>query len=94
MFVLQAIVTRRREQRRENVLHVKKDMMDALMDAEDEHGRKLNDEEIIDILVMYLNAGHESSGHTTMWATLFLQKNPDVLERARVSQSPYVVVLY
>ncbi|KAL8495801.1 hypothetical protein ACS0TY_019778 [Phlomoides rotata] len=88
--VLQAIVIRRREKRRGEVLHVKKDMMDALLDAEDEHGRKLNDEEIIDILVMYLNAGHESSGHTTMWAALFLQKNPDVLERAKAEQEEIV----
>lgn len=87
MAVLQAIVTKRREQRRENHTTVKKDMMDALLDAEDEHGKKLDDEEIIDILVMYLNAGHESSGHTTMWAALFLQKNPDVFKRAKVCNS-------
>lgn len=87
MSVLQEIVTRRREQRRGDLLHVKKDMMDGLLDAEDERGRKLDDEEIIDILIMYLNAGHESSGHTTMWAALFLQKNPDVLRRAKVSHS-------
>lgn len=87
MAVLQAIVTARREWRRENPPTVKKDMMDALMDAEDENGRRLNDEEIIDVLVMYLNAGHESSGHITMWATLFLQKHPDVFKRAKVWNS-------
>jgi ent-kaurenoic acid monooxygenase len=42
------------------------DMMDRLIEAEDEHGRRLADDEIIDILIMYLNAGHESSGHITM----------------------------
>ncbi|KAK4414345.1 Ent-kaurenoic acid oxidase 1 [Sesamum alatum] len=88
--VLQAIVTKRREWRRINPPTVKKDMMDALIDAEDEHGRKLDDEEIIDILVMYLNAGHESSGHTTMWAALFLQKNPDVFKRAKAEQEEIV----
>lgn len=60
--------------------------MDALMDAQDDKGRRLRDEEIIDVLVMYLNAGHESSGHITMWATLFLQNHPDVLKRAQVYQ--------
>ncbi|KAL0374178.1 UNVERIFIED_CONTAM: Ent-kaurenoic acid oxidase 1 [Sesamum radiatum] len=82
--VLQAIVTERRERRRKNSQTVKKDMMDALIDAEDENGRRLNDEEIIDVLVMYLNAGHESSGHIIMWATVFLQKHSDVLKRAKV----------
>ena len=62
----------------------KKDMMDALLDVEDDNGRKLSDEEIIDILVMYLNAGHESSGHTMMWAVIFLQQNAEVMRKAKV----------
>ncbi|KAL7125999.1 hypothetical protein ABFS83_14G155000 [Erythranthe nasuta] len=88
--VLQATVTSRRNLRGENPPKAKKDMMDALMEAEDENGRKLDDEEIIDVLVMYLNAGHESSGHITMWATLFLQKHPDVFKRAKAEQEEIV----
>ncbi|KAH6829436.1 cytochrome P450 [Perilla frutescens var. hirtella] len=84
--VLQRVVTKRREERRGNPSSQKRDMMDALLDAEDEHGRKLDDEGIIDILIMYLNAGHESSGHTTMWAALFLQSNPDMFQRAKAEQ--------
>lgn len=59
-------------------------MMDALIDVEDENGRKLTDEEIIDILIMYLNAGHESSGHTMMWSTILLNQHPEVLKKAKV----------
>lgn len=62
----------------------KKDMMDRLLDVEDENGRRLTDEEIIDILLMYTNAGHESSAHTTMWATMFLQGHPEFLQKAKV----------
>ena len=58
--------------------------MDALLDVEDENGRRLSDEEIIDVLIMYLNAGHESSGHTMMWATIFLQQHPNFLGKAKV----------
>jgi hypothetical protein len=61
-----------------------KDMMDSLIDVEDDNGRKLSDEAIIDIMLMYLNAGHESSGHITMWATYFLQKHPEYLQKAKV----------
>lgn len=60
------------------------DMMDRLIEVEDDHGRRLDDEEIIDILVMYLNAGHESSGHISMWATVFLQENPEIFAKAKV----------
>jgi ent-kaurenoic acid hydroxylase len=59
-------------------------MMDALLDVEDEDGRKLTDEEIIDVLLMYLNAGHESSGHTMMWATILIQEHPEVFQKAKV----------
>ncbi|KAL6861402.1 hypothetical protein ACP4OV_017102 [Aristida adscensionis] len=62
------------------------DMMDRLIEAEGEGGRRLADDEIIDILIMYLNAGHESSGHITMWATVFLQENPDIFARAKAEQ--------
>ena len=74
----------RRNIRKKNLLIETKDMMDALMDAEDDNGRKLSDEEIIDILVMYLNAGHESSGHITMWTTVLLQKHPEYFQKAKV----------
>ncbi|CAI9765106.1 unnamed protein product [Fraxinus pennsylvanica] len=77
--------------RRNNQSADKKDMMDALMDVEDENGRRLNDDEIIDILVMYLNAaGHESSGHITMWATRFLQKHPDIFKRAKAEKEEII----
>ncbi|CAA0842489.1 Ent-kaurenoic acid oxidase 1 [Striga hermonthica] len=84
--VLQSVVTSRREWRAQNPPAAKKDMMDALMDAVDENGRTLSDEEIIDVLVMYLNAGHESSGHITMWASILLQSHPDVFEKAKREQ--------
>lgn len=82
--VFQSIVTERRRLRKDNVPLKTKDMMDCLLDAQDENGKKLTDEEIIDVLLMYLNAGHESSGHTMMWAVNFLQENPDVLQKAKV----------
>ncbi|XP_051123242.1 ent-kaurenoic acid oxidase 1-like [Andrographis paniculata] len=84
--VVQSIVTKRRMLRRDSSAAKKKDMMDALMDVEDDKGRKLTDEEIIDILIMYLNAGHESSGHITMWAAVLLQKHPEIFKKAKAEQ--------
>lgn len=59
-------------------------MMDHLLDAVDEKGDRLGDEDIVDILLMYLNAGHESSGHTMMWAAVLLQKHPEIFKRVKV----------
>ncbi|KAL3833003.1 hypothetical protein ACJIZ3_007739 [Penstemon smallii] len=88
--ILQAVVTERRERRKSSETTVKKDMLDALLDAKDEYGRMLNDEEVIDVLVMYLNAGHESSGHITMWATVLIQTHPEVFKRAKKEQEEIV----
>lgn len=86
MAIFQTIVDERRERRKDTQPTPKKDMMEALLDTEDENGRRLDDEEIIDILVMYLNAGHESSGHITMWATVFLQEHPEEFQKAKVME--------
>ena len=88
--IFQSIVDERREWRKNGP---KEDMMDAMLNVEDENGRRLSDEEIIDILVMYLNAGHESSGHVTMWAILFLQEHPQVFQKAKVRKHFKVALL-
>ena len=48
----------RRKEKLENPNKTAKDMLDQLIDAEDENGRKLADDEVIDIMIMNLNAGH------------------------------------
>ncbi|KAJ7950682.1 Cytochrome P450 family ent-kaurenoic acid oxidase [Quillaja saponaria] len=87
---LQSVVDERRSRRSKTLTTENKDMMDALMDVEDENGRKLSDEEIIDILIMYLNAGHESSGHITMWTTILLQQHPEYLRKAKAEQEEII----
>ncbi|GAB2260557.1 hypothetical protein Droror1_Dr00011412 [Drosera rotundifolia] len=82
--VFQSVLDERRKKGRD--LERKKDMMDALMEVEDGEGRRLTDEEIIDVLIMYLNAGHESSGHTIMWATVLLERHPGILKKAKEEQ--------
>lgn len=79
-------MTNRRNQGKQNVSSNRKDMLDNLIDVEDENGRTLDDEEIIDILLMYLNAGHESSGHLIMWSTILLQERPEILQKAKVNE--------
>ncbi|XP_045800379.1 ent-kaurenoic acid oxidase 2-like [Trifolium pratense] len=88
--IFQSIVDDRRNIRKIYSKNKAKDMMDSLIDVEDDIGRKLSDEAIIDIMLMYLNAGHESSGHITMWATYFLQKHPEYLQKAKEEQEEIV----
>ena len=60
-------------------------MLALLMEAEDENGGKLGDEEIVDLLIIYLYAGHESSALATMWVLMFLEQHPQVYQKAKVN---------
>ena len=84
--ILQAVIDGRRARKGENLSEKKTDLMDLLLDVKDENGEKLDDEEIIDVILMYLNAGHESTAHATLWATLFLDEHPEYLQKAKVGQ--------
>ncbi|WVY98493.1 hypothetical protein V8G54_030644 [Vigna mungo] len=65
--IFHPVVDKRINERKEKFPGKKaKDMMNALIDVEDENGKKLSVDDITDILLMYLNAGHESTGHMTM----------------------------
>ncbi|XP_059640624.1 ent-kaurenoic acid oxidase 1-like [Cornus florida] len=87
---VKAIVDKRRVMMRSSEAKVKKDMMNLLMESEDEDGRKLSDEEIIDLVIMYLLAGHESSAHTATWAIVFLHQHPQFLQKAKEEQDDIV----
>lgn len=82
--ILQVVMDKRRAREKSNITEEKTDMVDLLMEAEDENGRKMDDEEIIDVMLMYLNAGHESSAHATMWAALLLHNHPEYFQKAKV----------
>ena len=62
----------------------KKGMMDLLMEVENENGEKLEDEHIIDLLLLILFAGHETTAHTAMWAIIYLHDHPEMLQKAKV----------
>ena len=92
--MLQGVLNKRRAAATKGLPKSNMGMMDRLIEAEDEHGRRLDDEEIIDILILYLNAGHESSAHISMWATVFLQENPEIFAKAKVSKNVFLAFKY
>nr|KYP67048.1 Ent-kaurenoic acid oxidase 1 [Cajanus cajan] len=83
MKLLQGLVN---QKRRTNNTKTKKDMMDLLMEVKDEDGRQLEDEDIIDLLLVFLLAGHESSAHGILWTIIYLMEHPHVLQRAKEEQ--------
>ncbi|XP_021278869.1 beta-amyrin 11-oxidase-like [Herrania umbratica] len=68
----------------------KKGMMDLLMEVENENGEKLEDEHIIDLLLLILFAGHETTAHTAMWAIIYLHDHPEMLQKAKEEQEAII----
>ncbi|XP_022738013.1 beta-amyrin 11-oxidase-like [Durio zibethinus] len=68
----------------------KKGMIDLLMEVEDENGEKLEDEHIIDLLLLILFAGHETTAHTAMWAIIYLHRHPEMLKKAKEEQEAII----
>ncbi|OIT32632.1 ent-kaurenoic acid oxidase 1 [Nicotiana attenuata] len=65
-------------------------MVDLIMCIEDEEGKRLSDEEIIDLLIVYAFAGHETTAHTTAWAIIYLEQHPEFLQKAKEEQEEIV----
>nr|GMD38189.1 ent-kaurenoic acid oxidase 1 [Ipomoea batatas] len=87
--VLQKILKERRDKRRDGVSE-KRDVTGIMLDMTDENGEGFSDEVIIDILIMYLNAGYESTACVTLWTLILLHDHPDILKKAKAEQEEIV----
>ncbi|XP_045788344.1 beta-amyrin 11-oxidase [Trifolium pratense] len=85
--IVQPIVDERRLMIK-NGEHVgeKKDLMDILLEIKDENGRKLEDEDISDLLIGLLFAGHESTATGLMWSLIYLTQHPHIMKKAKEEQ--------
>ncbi|GAU45630.1 hypothetical protein TSUD_175430 [Trifolium subterraneum] len=64
----------------------KKDLLDILLEVKDENGRNFEDEDISDLLMGLLVAGHESTGTALMWSIIYLTQHPHILKKAKEEQ--------
>ncbi|RLN17364.1 ent-kaurenoic acid oxidase 1-like [Panicum miliaceum] len=69
--------------RKETTLDVDGDLMSGLMRMEDEQGKKLCDDEVVDNIVSLVVAGYESTSNAIMWAAYHLAKSPHALRKLR-----------
>jgi cytochrome P450 len=60
----------------------REDVLALLVDAVDEQGERMDDEEILDQLVTMLTGGHETTATTLCWTFHHLLRNPAALARA------------
>ena len=59
------------------------DIMAMLIEARDEDGQPMSDQELRDEMITMLLAGHETTATSLSWVIHHLLQNPDVLEKVR-----------
>ncbi|KDO44740.1 hypothetical protein CISIN_1g011210mg [Citrus sinensis] len=87
--ILQPVLNERRAMKSDEQKG-RKGLIDLLMEVEDENGTKLDDLDIIDMLISFLSAGHESSAHIATWALIHLHKHPQTLRKAKEEQEDII----
>jgi cytochrome P450 len=68
---------------RKNGTAGREDVLALLVDARDESGEQMDDEEILDQLVTMLTGGHETTATTLCWTMHHLLQHPAALERLK-----------
>ena len=62
------------------------DILSMLVEARDERGEPMSDEELFDEMFTLLMAGHETTATSLSWAVYHVLQRPDVLEAVRAEQ--------
>jgi hypothetical protein len=65
----------------------KKDILDILLE---DKGENSEDDDIIDLLIVLLFTGHETTAIAVMWSITYLTNNPLCLKKARVNHLEFV----
>ncbi|KAI4357134.1 hypothetical protein L6164_001101 [Bauhinia variegata] len=68
----------------------KKDLVDILLEIKDENGQKLKENDIVDLLIMFLLAGYESTSVAMMWSTIYLTEHPQITKKAKEEQEEII----
>ena len=76
---LQAVIHQRQE-------HPTNDVLSLLIQARDEDGNGMSQEELMDQALILLLAGHETTASMITWLCLELARHPEVLHKAREEQ--------
>ncbi|KAK8548532.1 hypothetical protein V6N13_054678 [Hibiscus sabdariffa] len=70
--------------------NIEKGMIDLLLEAKDEDGEELENELIVNLLLGFLLAGHETTAHVASWLTIYLHDHPEILRKAKEEQEEIV----
>lgn len=80
---IDAVLYEQIAQRKAAAQNGRTDIMAMLIEARDEDGQPMSDQELRDEMITMLLAGHETTATSLSWVAHRLLQNPDVLEKVR-----------
>ncbi|XP_027336886.1 beta-amyrin 11-oxidase-like [Abrus precatorius] len=84
--IIQSVLDERKLMMKKGEIVDKRDLVDILLDVDGENGKKLEDEDIIDLLLALVFAGHETTATGMMWSLIHLTQHPDIMKKAKEEQ--------
>lgn len=84
--IVQNIIDERRMMAKDRQIGEKKDLISILLEMNDEAGEKLEDKDIIDLLITLLFGGHDSIAAGMMLTIMYLTEHPLCLKKAKEEQ--------
>ncbi|KAL9447423.1 hypothetical protein AB3S75_014985 [Citrus x aurantiifolia] len=88
--ILQKVVDERKAMKKNGEQTAKRGMIDLMMEIEDESGKMLKDEDIVDLLIVFLLGAYDGTTHTVMWVIIYLCRNPQILQQAKEEQEEII----
>ncbi|WJX91909.1 ent-kaurenoic acid monooxygenase [Trifolium repens] len=84
--IVQSIIDERRMTTKNGQIGEKNDLLNILLEINDEEGEKLEDKDIIDLLISLLFGGHDSTAAGMMWTIMHLTQHPHCMKKAKEEQ--------
>jgi len=78
---IQGMIDTRREEEKEGKWEDRGDLLSSLIQARDDDGSRMDDQQLIDELVTLFVAGHETTSNALSWTWYLLSKHPEVEEK-------------
>lgn len=91
--IIENIICGRRMAIKNGQIGENNNLLDIILETKDERGEKLEDKDIIDLLIAFLFGAHDSIATASMWSVMYLAQNPLCLKKAKVRKSLTILLL-
>lgn len=79
--LVDTMIEERRKEEREGTFQDRGDLLSALIEAEDEEGNRMDDQQLRDEVITLFVAGHETTSNALTWTWYLLSQHPEIEQK-------------